>query len=339
MENINDYKFDFAAEAENLINGLGEKAGNFLFVNVSTNKDTTPPKVTFQAVLGGEKVTEEAMMNVCRKVQGHFTKNPDGSSFAMPDDSGTGCSAVVINDSTPASNWFGPEFRELSRLRGMLHETGHILDPEGEDVDELHPYRECAADAYFAIRMLQRFGQDAVPFLTMTSWARAHDAMMFSTSHLTTTVLDKIIADSAFHDNFANLSADETIKRATQYAKDWTPTEKALTEAIDVFDAAKKNAHRLRDIIEATCGSSGLALIVGAKVGDALVREEGVVYCGNHGQLPSEARTSFAETISTGLADLQVRSLFNTAAPRLASQPIVQPLRLPVGKPLVFNPA
>jgi hypothetical protein len=339
VTDIRDYRFDLGPEAQHLIKTLGERAANILFVNVSTNPDVKPAQVTFHSILGGAKVTEEAMTKACRRAEEYYSEKPDGSSFAIPLDAETGCCAVIINNNTPAADWFGNEFRDLCLLRGLYHELDHILDPEGEDVDELHPYREGAADAYFAIRMLQRFGQAVAPFLTLCSWARAHDAMMFSTSHLTTTVLDKIISDSVFYNNFSSLSPEQTITRAAKYARDWTPTADALSDAIKVFTDAKKDATRLRDIVEKTCESSGIALIVGATVGGALTRKEGLVYCGNHGQLPEEKRNDLASTISTGLASLEIEPLFNSAAPRPPSQPAVQPLRIPAGKPLVYNPA
>src|SRR5262249_35008223 len=102
----------------------------------------------------------------------------------------------------------GDENEPLLRLFTLLHETTHALIPTDDDLEG-----EWAADAYAAIRLMQRFGKKAVPLLSEISWHRAYTAVCSEdnhTGHLTTAVLDKIIADSASRD-FSRLDHDQTV--------------------------------------------------------------------------------------------------------------------------------
>jgi len=142
----------------------------------------------------------------------------------------------------------GEENKQLMDLFTLYHEAGHALTASFL-MSERIVQKECTADAYAALRMLQRFGNDAVPLLSMISGLRASEAIAKDSSHLTTTVLDKIILDSA-HVDFSKLTHAETVQLAKNYAKTLTPKARTLARADTIFkqeDALADPSSRMDD--------------------------------------------------------------------------------------------
>jgi hypothetical protein len=114
------------------------------------------------------------------------------------------------------------------------HEAGHAVTPTG-----LHSrFKEASADAFSALRMIQREGDSAIESLSHTSATRAHDFITKDNPfsfYLTTPVIDKIIEDNKKYD-FKSLSPDETARFATRYAQENFPTNKEIYHAMDDGD-------------------------------------------------------------------------------------------------------
>jgi len=340
-EDINNYTFDFAEEVQRLINEMGPKAANILFANMSVRHDGTRLGAVFHQLMGGKNVTEEYAREAGQYAANRICEDPTRSSFAVQSDSETDFSAIIFNQGTFTKNFFGPEYADLSSLFTLYHEAGHILLPEGDEPDELHPYKECAADAYLALRFLQRFGSDAIPFLSMKSWMRSFAAFSGDTKHLSTAVLDKIIADSTTHD-FTTYSHEKIVECAREYADQWTPTPEALSAARPFF---LRKVKKIRSLLAGTCLSSSshdLAFLVGAKVAQPFL-QTGIIYQGKRKYFTKKKRAEYESSIAARLDSMNIDELFNNSAVRPALKPkhIARALQviLPSNRKwLVFNP-
>jgi hypothetical protein len=208
------------------------------------------------------------------------------------------------------------------RLHALWHEEGHVLNPDGPDVDDDHPLQECAADAYVALRFFQRFGPDANAFLSMFSWLRAFKASaVVDTTHLTTTVLDKIIADSAYED-FSNLTADQTIERAKKYAEEWTPSEIILSEA---RKSIEHEGSRVKlSLLRSTCLSSPVNdfsfYVFGMKVFQPWLAD-GVIINGEVTQISDDSRREVDATIKERASGMTLSDIFKKSGDRPANEP------------------
>ena len=239
-EDINNYIFDFEKEVLALRQIVGARADEILFIDVGTDANNADrhKRAFVRQMIGEEKF--EHKNSICFKIA-EYAKDSHKSSVSLRD-------MVFLNGNE--FDGLGGKFKELSRLYALYHEAAHALIPGKVSIDKDHPHGECVADAYAALMLLQRFGQETVPFLQVLSWLRANDALTYGdTSHLTSTVLDKIIFDSP-HEDFANLAAEQTFEKAQDYADQWTPEVFALQKARPIFDRLQGNfnlKHILQD--------------------------------------------------------------------------------------------
>jgi hypothetical protein len=114
---------------------------------------------------------------------------------------------------------------DITGIPAFDHEVGHLVTPDGRD-DRLN---EASADAYMALRLFQRQGEGAVEPLSRISAKRAFDFFVTdqAEAYLTTPVIDRIIQDSKTID-FKALSPEETAALASQYARNYFPSEDDL---------------------------------------------------------------------------------------------------------------
>jgi len=335
-DDINNYAFTFKKEARYLARSLGPNGNDVYFVETDaaqqedSNGDT--PKVNPGRIIGKRRLfksfknisaAREAVISTYSKVSGALssgdipfdlkTKKADGHIISMlKDEYSTGI--------------FGEEKKPLMRLFTLYHETAHALIP-GPEPDNEHPLSESAADAYAALLFFQRFGNDAGDFLSMVSWSRAFYAISGKTSHLTTTVLDKIIADSA-HEDFSKLTPAETIERATAYAKEWTPEASVISAARPFFVQDKGINIAL---LAKTClasPSNDFAFYIGAKLFQPFLQPEGVEFNGKAMQLTDGARQQFTDLIEKHAAHTSLSEIFNATAKPEAEPPLTTLLKV-----------
>jgi hypothetical protein len=114
------------------------------------------------------------------------------------------------------------------------HETSHALTPGLSGI-----LGENTADAYAALRHLQRFAGEKED-IDYAGWKRAAVFLRTGiTSHLTTFTLDRILCDAKTAD-FMTLTPAETTAIAQDYAKKHTPKEPQLKRLQSDFKALKK---------------------------------------------------------------------------------------------------
>lgn len=219
--------------------------------------------------------------------------------------------ALIVSDVDPFSNILGTENREIVSLFSLYHEFGHTQIP-GPDVDKTHVMSEASADAYAAIRLLQRFGTSVVPFLSMISWVRCYRAIDGSPEHLTSPVLDKIIADAEIQD-FSALSAGEAAVRADEYAKAWAPDEKVMERAIPDFQ--QQSAINMQQLFDTTLMSPDqFSFYVGAKFFQPFLCREGVLMKGKLIQHTERDIRNIARRIERRLQGKGLSWIYNRAA-------------------------
>ena len=110
------------------------------------------------------------------------------------------------------------------------HEVGHCLIPGRKTI-----FRENAADAFGAIRYLQRFGRHED--IAIVSAARSYYLMKDADwKHLSSPLLNQIVEDSKSFD-FKSLSPEETVQKAKNYAERFTPSENDM----DTFSGMRIN--------------------------------------------------------------------------------------------------
>ena len=124
---------------------------------------------------------------------------------------------------------------EINHAYAFDHEVGHVVVRNGMNVSNEN-LSECAADAYAALRHIQRFGTSVFWLESVARW-RAMD-MVFNRGdlgdHFTSPVISGIISDSARFD-FAGLSPQETAERAWRYAKNFALPRDRLMDVDEAF--------------------------------------------------------------------------------------------------------
>ncbi len=186
-------------------------------------------------------------------------------------------SAVVFHpDKHPL---YGTERGIVDDAATFDHETGHALTPD------LHGTpAENVADAYAALRHLQRSGGEAES-LEYCSWKRA--AVFVTTgvpTHLTTFTVDKILCDRKTAD-FMTLTPEETAAIAEEYAKLNTPPKKELEALAKNFKPLKrlplKDAFKKLARITFDADDDSTTFYLGARVLQGALRDEGTVFDGH----------------------------------------------------------
>lgn len=143
--------------------------------------------------------------------------------------------AVVFNPDDDFYREAMPEEKEMSRADSFYHELGHLLCKHGFDIDKDNALGESCADAYAALRLLQRYGDDARGLIARTSWRRAAKFLENNAGeYLTTPVTVRILADAA-DGQLAALSPAQTVAAAEDYARRYRPDRHQIEDIRRVF--------------------------------------------------------------------------------------------------------
>jgi hypothetical protein len=324
-DDINNYTFDFETEVTNLRQSIGPKVNDILFIEaVGKSSD-----IKLRTIIGEQDFIAANAALAHKWATSSFKKESRSSSIATKLTSNTGDHAgyfICLREKQPFSRKFGAKNTDLMNLFTLYHETAHGLIYNGPRNDGNHPFLECAADAYTALLLLQRFGPEAKYFLSKISWSRSFDAVNGDTSHLSTFVLDKIIADSA-HQDFSKLSSDETIKLAETYAKKWTPKIKTLSAMRGFFKQRK--SLRYSELLEESLASPSAAIAyTGANFFQPFLQPQGAVFNGQKRQLDDTARQAFAAAIDERAKETTLHDIFRKAKGRDAETPIADLLKV-----------
>ena len=280
-DDINNYTFDFAKEVNALRLELGPRGNSIIFVKVNIDRLYEEPAKILQTI-GNSSILQD----IHKEIRRYYKEEPRNSSFhGWIRIKGISSNYVCVREKEDFTEMFGEKNKEMLRLFLLYHETAHALI-SGPDVDHNHPYKECAADAYAALRLFQRFGRGAGPLLSMVSWYRAYGALIADTGHVSTPVLDRVIADSASRD-FSKLNAGGTIALAQSYAEEGTPTRWMLRKLRQIFaryQSRAKSPHHaslLMDTALQKLGSrsgSQFAFYIGAKYFEPFMHPGGVEF-------------------------------------------------------------
>lgn len=216
-------------------------------------------------------------------------------------------------------------YAALSRASGVIgvpafeHEVGHLVTVTGWHAR----LNEASADAYMALRMFQRQGEEAVEILSRISAKRAYDFLIrhVSNPYLTVPVIDKIIQDGRTLD-FKRLSPIETAELAVHYAQTNFPTDDDfvyLSAAEKNFSKkmkdALKNPEKHKDIpklLASTILSSPhrLSFHVGAKFFQPFLAASGSTLEGKKIILPEAVRREAQAKISNRAEHFNLQSCF-----------------------------
>lgn len=320
-DNADTYKFDFREEVGDLMSELGKKAETICYVDMSV----TPPRdddengrVRIYNIMGNLELEDDA----AEYTREAYSADPADSSayFNIKDASGekTVGHEIILRRNESFSAMFGEKYRPMLRLFTLYHETGHALtSPEKFGLDGA--MKESMADAYATVKMLQRFGQAAVPLLSMISWQRALISATLSTDYLTSPVIDKIVADSATRD-FSALTPDGTLHSARHYARAWTPDEDTLG---GVEDDLLNGAHDtpLDNLAEAALDDSSdpMSFYMSAKILQPTMEPQGMVLDGEHTRIDGDKRQKLAAAIDTRAQKTGLSQVFRNAGKKAAT--------------------
>lgn len=187
---------------------------------------------------------------------------------------------------------------DITGIPAFDHEAGHLVTPDGRD-DRLN---EASADAYMALRLFQRQGESASEPLSCISAKRAFDFFVTdqAEAYLTTPVIDRIIQDSKTID-FKALSPEETAVLASQYARNYFPSEDDLEEVaedgrrysemiLEVLSDPEKHHKFPNVVLSALSFSHTLSFQVAARAFQPFLQAEGAELEGKKIVLPDDIR-------------------------------------------------
>lgn len=311
METIRDYQFDFEKEATTMADAFEAAGQSVAYLEVEVGSDSLNPL----QVVGDQAALEKNLDEVFLVEAQYYHAYPDGGSHArnfFDADRPFDATVTLVKDDDFFGS-LGPDHDPLLRLFTLYHESGHALMPGGPAVDALHPQREAMADAFAALRLIGRFGAEACPILSMISWRRALGAVSGNTSHFTTTVLDRIIADAKDKD-FSSLSLEETADLARDYAENWTPDTDMLKGAMPDF--VQEHKTRLEGLARTALSSANdLAFYIGAKVFQPFLHPEGIMLeSGKQVNLTENTRKGLVHSIGRDMPAGGLSAIFQRAA-------------------------
>ena len=316
MDDINSYTFDLKKEIENVWDILPKDSGLFLFIEskVVESEDEKSGKVFRQEVMGSQLAIKEFSEQACDYIKVSFKEDPALTSFHLPlsNDAYSGHLVSLMEADDVYTKIFGKEKKSLMQLFTLYHETAHgLIEGDFKECNN-HPFRESTADAFTALSFFQRFGNSAGNILSMISWQRSINAVFGETKHLTTTVLDKIIVDSATRD-FSKLSPEETVELARTYAEEWTPKLSVLSEAMPFF-TQECGLNFLLGRETGLASASNFAFYIGSKFIQPFLNPEGVVFNGQTIRLEEDKRQEYARVIKERVSKMTFRDIFNPVA-------------------------
>ncbi|HYD17771.1 MAG TPA: hypothetical protein VEF76_04755 [Patescibacteria group bacterium] len=228
-----DYRFDMGAEVALATRLYPRIAEEFFFVDVKEQNSHVNPE--FTCLGAAYERNPEAAREAAKPYVIHALDISTSIAVRAP----CGARFIVIYS---RRMWQGAS----SRLAFTFdHEIGHQLVPSGYALDMAGRLMgESAADAFAALRALQRYGMEAGRKLLirestdrLTAPLRSH--LKDDWEHLTGQVLNQIIRDCATK-RFDAMSPDETVAEADHYATRFAPS----------LDHAKQQWALLNDIVD-----------------------------------------------------------------------------------------
>lgn len=322
MDDIKNYTFDFEKETKALKESVGHRLDDVFYAEVSVSPPQEEGGTPRIALLYDEEDLGDfpTMLPLIASI---YQENPERSSsrhiLERKKDEETLITREIVAMRATENYSLGPDMADMMRLWVLYHETGHILIPNHREDGMAMLRNENDADAYAALRMLQRFGQKAVPLLSMVSWTRAFNTAIGDKVHFTSATLDKIIADSK-GGAFKNLDAAATITCAKNYAENWTPTFAMMKKAI--ADVVQGSSLSLTDLAETSLSSpSNFAFYIGAKIFHPFLKPQGAEIQGEPCAISSDLRRDAANTIRARTGNMALHDVFNRRNAPLGAQP------------------
>jgi len=348
MEDINKFRFNFDRDVTALqkFNGATGKKILFLALKAADKKPAVLQIIgdNYAAQIEGAATdvlskTADAInyfypdygdISMGMKWQATKKWNPDGDITAR---------TVIFYENSRVSTAFGKKDQPLMDLFTLYHETAHTLDNNKPGGDGKHPLPENVGDAYAAMLMLRRFGQQAVPFLQKVSlWRAANFGFAQEEDHFTSITLDKIIADSAGQD-FSKLNAADMFKRAKDYAGLWAPPMADLEKSRQVYLHMEREPDPVGWLIAHSALSryapENIAFYMAAKsvlpALDPKLRTE-------KNRTFSAVEISLAKRLMAKAATVKLSALFNAAATKAPAAKITLADMLTPGTPRTTKP-
>jgi len=268
-------RFDFNKAARKAMKDHPELRGNTLFIDAANTDFAEIKKALLE-----KDVDEEDIKDLAKTVRDAKRLK---TAFHQEYDWGRKKPLHVIIFHPDKHPVFGKEHGERDDAGTFDHETGHALSPHATGT-----LAENTADAYAALRNIQRFGGDTAD-LDYAGWKRAAIFILSGvTSHLTTLTLDKIVCDAATAD-FISLTPAETLRIAEEYAKLNTPSEERLKKLKEDFSGLKGLAleDTFRKVAAATLAAKedSDTFYVGARVLQGALQKGGQKLDGRHIEL------------------------------------------------------
>ncbi|MEZ0224033.1 MAG: hypothetical protein ACAH83_05730 [Alphaproteobacteria bacterium] len=223
---VPNLRFDFNAAVRRAAKDHPELSKNALFIDAQKDKWERTADI-----LSSVGVDDDDLGDLAKAVR-DAKRLKTSFHLSLHRDDKPPLSAVVFHpDRHPL---YGDKSGPVDDAGTFDHETGHALTP---DLDGT--LAENTADAYAALRHLQRTGGEEGS-IEYCGWKRAFIFMtMGTTSHLTTFTVDQIICDAKAAD-FMSLTPEETAAVAQAYASMHTPDKKELTRLKAAFRPLKK---------------------------------------------------------------------------------------------------
>lgn len=234
--------FDFKKEAAEAYENFPELKENTYFSYFSTTHEHIASVVAPDGLKESHpelysQRTESVATMTRTIVDEHRKKGYNSAAERLYHDDGARTQAIYLEEESGGYLYAKDPAKGLAFT--LDHEMGHLLVPLAMGVDgsyNIH-YRECAADAFAAIRTFQRYGntEEARDIIEEMTMKRSFNAVAnWQTEHLTSSVFNQILEDSALTD-FSKISFKEGISIAQKYALKHVPTQRDFDNAEPFF--------------------------------------------------------------------------------------------------------
>jgi len=297
-------KFDFNKAARKAMKDHPELRGNTLFVDAANDDFAEIERVLLKSSVDEDDIDDlEKTMRDAKRLK---------TAFHQEYDRGRKKPLHVIVFHPDKHPVFGTEYGARDDAGTFDHETGHALSPHS-----IGTLSENTADAYAAIRHMQRFGGDTDD-LDYAAWKRAA-IFIFSgvTSHLTTLTLDKIVCDAATAD-FISLTPSETLRIAEEYANKHTPSQERLEKLKEDFSGLKglslEDTFRKIAAVTLAAKEDSDTFYVGARVLQGALQKGGKRLDGRRIELKGAEWEDMREKLSAKTSGLSAQHILCRAA-------------------------
>jgi hypothetical protein len=334
-ENINTYTFDYKDETETLQQEPLKGVDRILFteVHVAATDGRKDPQIDVLQKIGKQRISDRRL---AENLKEHFRTSAFSAMQTLPHLFRKNDYLMMFNDKGFFAKYLGVENKnkQVLSLFSFYHEAGHALVPNGHVSAPI--MSDAAADGYAALRLIQRFGQEAIPLLSLISWLRAFSG---EPTHLTTTVLDEIIADSATQ-NFSGLGPQETIDRAAAYAEELMPRPEMIPAYQKLLDRTKFPTKR--DMLNAALSSGDdFSFYIAAKALQPYLHHGGLITDGKLAQLTDDEIAKYNAVIDERAGKTSLSEIFASKKKNASPAPTFRetlPVSLPASQnKVVFN--